>query len=48
MLQEQLAIRLSTETRQKLEQRAERESRPVTQMARVIIEAALRKEKVKG
>ena len=42
----QLAIRMTKETRDKLEQRAERESRPVTQMARVIIENALKKEKL--
>jgi len=44
-LDTQLAVRLSAETRRKLEQRAEKEGRPVTQMARVILERALRMEK---
>lgn len=44
-MEAQLAIRMSAEMREKLEARAQREGRPVTQMARVIIERALRKEK---
>jgi len=44
-LNEQLVIRISAETRRKLEQRAEKEDRTVSQMARVILERALRKEK---
>ena len=42
----QLVIRMKDETRKKLEQRAEKEGRKTTQMARVIIERALQREKV--
>lgn len=44
---EQLSLRVSEDTRKKLEQRAKREQRSLTQMARVILERALRQEKTR-
>jgi predicted DNA-binding protein len=43
----QLPIRVSIETRKKLDARAKREGRTTSAMARLIVERALRKEEVK-
>ena len=42
----QLAVRMHSDTRKRLNQRAERENRTACQMARIILEKSLLKEKI--